>query len=280
MAESEPEKDRRRSPNYPSISLREAVDKIKVLYKEDRGAATAPEIMAKHWATTVKSSSFLQTVGTLKKYGLIFEIEGLPRKMKLTKTALEIVMLPESDPRYIAAIKQAALKPKLFSDLWTQYGPDLPSEDTLAHELVSAHHFLVDAATDAIKQYKRNIEFAKLSESDKIKEVEEKEGEGGIFSPPELGLGFKKMQSPLIENPPSGTKPTPQGVKQDAFISETGEILVKWPARLAATDREDLAVWLDRVKRRILGSVESDSGSVASQGLKDDGPAKIEMFPK
>jgi len=168
MAEAEPEKERKRSPNYPSASLRVAVEKIRVLYKEDKGAATAPEIMAKHWNTSIKSSSFLQTVGALRKYGLITDIDGPTKKMKLTNTAMEIVMLPEADPKHVAALKRAALKPKLFNDLWSQYGPNLPSDDTLAHELVSAQNFLVDTAIDVIKQYKKNIEFAKLSDSDKM----------------------------------------------------------------------------------------------------------------
>ncbi len=169
MSEAEQEKDRKRSPNYPSISLQTAVAKIAKLYKEDKGTAGTPEVLAAHWDTTVKSSSFLQTVASLKKYGLIFELDGAPTaKLKLTKTALDIVMLPGDDPKHEETLKRAALTPKLFKKLWDDHGLNLPSDENLTHELVTSQGFLADAAADAIKQYRRNLAFAKLGNYDKI----------------------------------------------------------------------------------------------------------------
>jgi hypothetical protein len=276
---------RHRSPNYPFINLEKAIERTRQIYEADRRHEVPIRVVSeKRWEFKAGSSQGDQTVAALRAFGLV-EVTGSSdkRMVRISDRAYRILAGANDAAE---RIKDAALAPAIHGELWQKYGTDgLPSSDVIRNYLLferEAGRFNEDVVDAFIDRFKETISFAKLESSDKIDEVEveEKDEESMIFSPPELGLGFKKMQSPLIENPPSGTKPIPQGVKQDAFISETGEILVKWPARLAATDREDLTVWLDRVKRRILGSVESDSGGVANHDLKDDGPAKIEMFPK
>src|SRR4051812_39235390 len=124
-----------RSPAYPSIALGDAVQKVKDLYKKDKGASGGLDVLAKHWETTAKSSGFLQTVGTLKRYGLLDELEGKPRRFKLSKLSLDIVILPPTDPKHIAALKRAAVAPVAFKELWDQYKTDLPSDENLQHYL-------------------------------------------------------------------------------------------------------------------------------------------------
>ena len=84
-------------------------------------------------------------------------------------------------------------------------------------------------------------------------------GESGMNQARNLATGA--VQAPPL-NP--NYKPA-TGLKQDAFISETGEITVRWPAVLASADKGDLSVWLDRVKRRIMESVETVASKEPAQ---------------
>ena len=168
MAEIEQETDRKRSPNYPSISLLQAVSRLSKLYTKIGINAGTKEVLAAEWDTTAKSSSFLQAIASLGKYGLLIAMAGTPRKFKLSRDALDIVMLPATDPKHVAAIKRAALVPTLFRDLWEEHGADIVSDDDLKHLLVTKHEFRPDAAADVVRQYRRNIEFANLGDADRI----------------------------------------------------------------------------------------------------------------
>lgn len=312
MAEVEQEKDRKRSPNYPSISLQAAVGKIGTLWDKDKGASSTAEVIAGHWLTTVKSSSFLQAIASLKKYALIAEVDGQAQKLKLTTAALDIVMLPPSDPRHLAALQQVALAPKLFKKLWDEYGINLPSDANLKHELVTAMHFMPDTAVDAIKQYRRNIEFAKLGNRDKINEE-------AIAAEPDIGdfvqwesQGVAQFKEPrkvtgksedgqylFVDGEKSGlpidqvrriedatgkdkmalqttnsaeaiiagaTKIAPPnptykpqcatvGAKQDTYMADAGDVIVRWPAVLTREEYEEVSNWLDMLKKKIKRSV-------------------------
>ena len=168
MAENGQSEDRKRSPLYPSIGLEEAVEKARTLYEQDKGAAGTLDVLAEHWGTTTKSSSFLQGVASLKRYGLLVELPGTPRKLKLSKDALDIVLLPETDHRHVSALKRAAVAPQAFRELWNEHGSDLPSDQNLRHHLITAKNFLPAAAADLIKQYKKTITYAGLEKGDKI----------------------------------------------------------------------------------------------------------------
>jgi len=166
---SAPPKDRVRSPQYPIVDLESAVEKIRTLYKEDKGAAATMSVIAAHWESSEKSSGFMQTVATLRRYGLLEDAPN--RQVKPTKLAIDIILLPVDDPRRATAIKTAALLPKIHHILWKEYGTNLPSDANLIHALVQTHQFKHDAAKDVVRVYKNTLAFAKLSEGDKMREV-------------------------------------------------------------------------------------------------------------
>lgn len=171
--EKNQEADRQRSPAYPSISLPDAIEKTRLIYHADKGSATPADVVASHWTMSAKSSGFMQALASILRYGLLEELEGKPRRVKPSKDALDILLLPDSDPKHQAAVRRAALTPKLFKDLWARHGKNLPSDHTLVHQLVTDAHFRPPAATDAIKQYKTTITFAKLSEDDTVVKSED-----------------------------------------------------------------------------------------------------------
>ena len=159
--------ERTRSPGFPIIPLYDAIAKADVFYKADKGAAATTETLAHHWGSSIKSSAFLQWVASLKKFGLLEEVDGAGRQLKLTRLAQDIVLLPDGEPKRATAIKRAALSPKAFRELWDAHGTSLPSDHNLRHQLVTASGYKPDSAADLIRQYKRTVGFAKLTDADK-----------------------------------------------------------------------------------------------------------------
>jgi len=130
---------------------------------------------ASHWKYGPKSSGGLVTVAALKAYGLMADKgNGAERKVFLTPFGLSVVQDErQHSPDRDAALKKAALNPKIMSDLWSKYAADLPSMDTVSHYLKVDKDFNENAVSDVIKIYKENISFARLDSDDGISGAED-----------------------------------------------------------------------------------------------------------
>jgi hypothetical protein len=171
MSEVEqPLKERQRGPGFPTVDLEKAIEKVATIYEADHGLPATLDALAAHWETSPKSSGFLQLLASLKRFGLLSEVEGsAQRQLKPTKQAIDILLLPKDDPRRISAIKSAALLPKIHQDLWQSHKVSgIPSDTTLIHHLVQELGFRHDSAKDLVDEYKTSISFAGLTKDDKI----------------------------------------------------------------------------------------------------------------
>ena len=161
---------KQRSPSYPGITLEEAVQRAKSFYKNEGKHETLVATAMSHWGYSSKSSGGLVAVAALKAYGLMGDKgSGNERKVFLTPFGLKIIMdervvSPDRD----AAIKQAAMTPKIMAELWNKYGSDLPSHDTLRHFLRVDKAYSDGAVKDVIKVYLSNLDYSKLNSSDAV----------------------------------------------------------------------------------------------------------------
>lgn len=169
---------KQRSPSYPGITLEEAIQRAKAFFKnEGKHEALVPTAMS-HWGYSSKSSGGLITVAALKGYGLMGDKgSGNERKVFMTPFGLKIIMdervvSPDRD----AAIKQAALTPKIMAELWAKYGSELPSQDTLRHYLRVDKEYSDSAVKEVIKIYLSNLNYAKLNSSDVVEMADTDEG--------------------------------------------------------------------------------------------------------
>lgn len=161
---------RTRSPGYPAFGLKSSLERARAVYEHEKRNAASVTALAADWGLNVKSSTTLLTVSSLKKFGLLEEVDGgKERGLKLSQVALNIILNEQEDsPERIGLLKQCALTPKIHADLWNQYGGELPSDANLKRHLIMEKDFN-DASVDGfIKQFKDTISFAKLSPSDKI----------------------------------------------------------------------------------------------------------------
>lgn len=158
---------RHRSPAYPGIDLKSAIDRARVFFQKEGKHKATIATAANHWGYSETSSTRLTTIAALKSYGLMVDSgEGSDRMVALSPLGLAIVQ----DERHIspereAKIREAALLPKTMADLWEKYGTDLPSDDTLAHYLKTEREFNPKSVGDVIQIYKDNSAFARLDES-------------------------------------------------------------------------------------------------------------------
>jgi hypothetical protein len=127
------------------------------------------------WGTKITSSATLQTAAALLQYGLI-EDEGSrsARRVKLSRLGLSIVMdkRPDSVERN-AAIKDAALNPNIFGELWRTYGNAAGLDDsalqfalTLERTQQGKAPFSPEAAREVIRVYRESMTYAGLTEAD------------------------------------------------------------------------------------------------------------------
>jgi hypothetical protein len=160
-------KSRHRSPSYPAVGLREAVQRVKSLYERDGRAGASPRLTAVHIGFQSAHGQAMSVVAALKKFGLI---ELVKDRFVPTQRALEIINLPEEDSRRIQALKDAAISPTIYRELIEKHqDTGFPSDDVLTSELVTYRGFNPNSVEAFVKDFRDTIAFAGLSEMEELK---------------------------------------------------------------------------------------------------------------
>lgn len=227
----ETSKDRKkvRSPSFPAVDLREAVERGRTLYEAERRNAARPEIVVAHWGYSPKSSGGLQTIAALRAYGLL-EGEGAVR---LTDRAVHLALDDPEAPQWKALIREAALAPPVHAQLWERYGADLPSDRNLRSFLVLELGFNEGSVDLCLRNYRDTLGFAGL----------------------DVGAKKEEAPSPL----PSPTLPAPLP-ERSAFPTDLTlsfpllhgnrvdlRVLRKIPPREAEQLRTLFGLWLEKI---------------------------------
>ena len=160
-----------RGPAYPYLDLPKAIQMVEKLAdaKITNKHAVAPEAIYGTWGMGVKSSAARQSLAALKYYGLVeYSGSGRERRVRLTERAMTLALdKNEMSPRRIAALKEAALAPAVFADLYREKGgPFLPPGDALALDLKLEKGFDNDSADKAVKHFITAVKLARLDEPD------------------------------------------------------------------------------------------------------------------
>lgn len=136
-----------RSPNFPYISLREAVEKAAVIFDKENKIPASRETLAAHLGYGGLNGASLKVLSALGKYGLL---EDAPNgQEKLSEMAMDI--LHGSETERAAALKKAAALPALYQRFQEQFG-GRPSEANLRSYLLR-NGFSVSAVDTVISAY-------------------------------------------------------------------------------------------------------------------------------
>ena len=145
-----------RSPNYPAISLPDALDKTSALYKSLHTHPGPREVIVKGMGYASLNGSSMSAISALRKYGLL---EGRGDEIKISDRAMRI-MHPESNEERALAIQEAAGDPPLFAELDNRFSGEVPNEELLRNYLLRKN-FSTGAVTHIIRSYRETKELVK-----------------------------------------------------------------------------------------------------------------------
>ncbi len=239
-----------RSPGYPGIDLEQAIKKARVVWDHAKRNAVSAEVVAKYWKYGEKSSGWRTSIAALKRFGLLDSVGNKKSgDVQLTDLALRILLdVREPSPEREAAIKEAALRPAIYQELWTHWGGNVPPDDTAQTYLTLNKGFGEATVRDFISDFKKTIEFAKLGPADIIPSA------GGKTEEEENG---EEDQDRELKRAPR-RRSMQTGMKEDVFTLEEGQVVLQMPEKLSQESFEDFESWLGLIIRKAKRSVRSE----------------------
>jgi hypothetical protein len=144
-----------RSPNYPALSLPEAIARVTNLYRELHTHGAPREDIAKAMGFNTLNGASATAISALNKYGLL---EGGGDKLKVSDRALRILH-PHSPEEKAEALREAAREPQLFNELAERFPGGVHNEGLVRNYLIRAG-FAPSAVPAVIKAYRETSEMA------------------------------------------------------------------------------------------------------------------------
>lgn len=152
-----------RSPSYPMLSLPEAIQRIKILWEKQRKNPVSAEVAMSTLGYKAVSGTARRVVSSLIQYGLLSEEgSGANRMVRITDDGRAVAQLEPDDPQYMAAIRAAALRPKIFADMLVEWPETLPTDAQIKRHLTYDRDYNQDTVHDVIKSFRQTYEYAKL----------------------------------------------------------------------------------------------------------------------
>src|SRR5260370_38793020 len=106
-------KTRLRSPGYPAIGLKDAIERVKALYDQDKTAVVPMDAAAKHIGFPKAHGQALMFLSALRKFGLVeYPSDG---RVVVTRRAVEILTFPDGHERKLKAVQKPAVSPAIDS---------------------------------------------------------------------------------------------------------------------------------------------------------------------
>lgn len=188
-----------RSPNFPVISLPQAVERIEVIYDHEQTVPADRETLAKHLGYSGLNGASSKIISALSKYGLLEEMPD--KSFRVSKLAMAI-MHPSSNEEKTDALREAASGPILFQRLNEQFGGQRPSETNLRSWLLR-NGFARSGVDSVIKAYNETMDLVGASHT-AYKEPHQRGGAlqpftGGSASAPEERQERPRMTTAFME---------------------------------------------------------------------------------
>lgn len=159
-----------RSPAYPGIDLRKALEKAKALHDAEGSYAVPMPSAFSAWGFSAKSSGGRETRAALRYFGIItVEGDSETGKVKLTENTLRILLdKREDETEKKAIIRELALTPAVHKQLLTAYPQGIKSEASAVHSLIFDFGYNQAAAAEIVKEFNATAAYAGLYEPDMV----------------------------------------------------------------------------------------------------------------
>lgn len=236
-----------RSPQYPAIGLKEAVDKINDIYQQDYQNPISREVAAAHMGYKGLNGKSLGILSALGKYGLL---AGRGNDSHVSDLAVRIIAHPHGDSERGEAIKEAASKPTLFEEIENRFQSGNASDQAIRSYLLT-QKFIPAAADAAIRSYRETKQFVE-SESISYDSVLENQ----TINPVKVGIAVETNQAlpvtPVLSEDGYRVSMTASGIEVAAVI--TSKQALKKLIRLLQLNEGAL----DATEEDSTGSVDDD----------------------
>ena len=247
-----------RSPNYPAIDLNEAISRVRQLYAEEKINPTTVSVASAHWGYKSIKTGGSAIIAALNAYGLVDTEGGTgeQKQVRVSNLARRIILDERPDSRErVQLLKEAALRPKLHTELWDKWASNLPSDVNIAYHLVADRGFNEKTVEGFIAGYKASLDFAELINNGKLADGGRGEKENETASSSGSAALFRQiLQAPKAQE--SHVAPTARPrMNQDTFTLDEGQVVLQWPADISAESYDDLKAWLDLITRRMKRTV-------------------------
>jgi hypothetical protein len=255
-----------RSPNYPAIGLAEAVEATRRLWTAESRTAVDIDTLAKAWGYNSVSGRVRSKLAAARKYGLVEDLSGGTRVSDL---GLRVVAALPDDPSRLDALREAAMRPGLFRELYDTHLK--ASEQAIKSHLILKKGFMEGGAREAAKAFRETIGIAEL-------------GDGGYNPSSESGApdaeGDDMSQNQALV-PASHFSMGPSAPMRDYVVSTTGAppkvgaaLVESWTLSVPRNVKAELRIYGD-VKRedvmRLKKQIEFLEESFESEGVEDAG---------
>lgn len=228
-----------RSPQYPAIGLKEAVEKINLVYAKDYQNPIPRAVVAKHMGYDSLHGKALGVLSALGKYGLL---EGRGDESRVSDLAVAIIAHQAGTAERATALRDAASKPELFADLDKRFNGGKVSDHAIRSYLMT-QKFIPTAADTVIRAYRDTKQLVG-------------EESGGYIEPAlqenPMNTGLSAEAKRLLDMSPSLIQRPP--MVQEKFDLEEGPVTLSAPSVLSPEGYQDLAdrieIFLRGLKRR------------------------------
>jgi hypothetical protein len=147
-----------RSPNYPAIGLRDAVEAVRSIYDKEKKTNVSGDVIAGNLGYSSLSGNARTKISALKKFGLL---EGDERKgMRVSDLAVRI-LYPSGAKDQVASLQESALTPELFKMLYSEFRDG--SDEAMRHHLINRLDFAPQGANQLIAAFRDTYAYAGLN---------------------------------------------------------------------------------------------------------------------
>lgn len=147
-----------RSPNYPAIGLRDAVEAVRAIYDKEKKTNVSGDVIAGNLGYSSLSGNARTKISALKKFGLL---EGDERKGMHVSDLATRILFPSGAKDQIASLQEAALTPELFKMLYSEFRDG--SDEAMRHNLINRLDFAPQGANQLIAAFRDTYAFAGLN---------------------------------------------------------------------------------------------------------------------
>lgn len=211
---------RSRSPNYPQISLKDAVARVTGVYKRDYQTDIPRVVMADRLGYSGLNGKSLAVIGALSKYGLL---DGRGDVLRVSDLALRIIAHPPGSAERHAALVEAASRPALFQELDQRF-PGGRASDAGIRAFLLTRGFIPPAAETALRAWR---DTKHMLEAEAISGQPETEDDAETAAAPEAS-----------------------GLRRAVFGLAEGEVVITAPVFLSPESVNDLQDYLDVFMKR------------------------------